>query len=324
MLARNAEGLYWIGRYLERARHGCRLLAEQISALEDQPVEQIDRNWRRLYRAVGRTPIGGDLVSNADDDDFMLADAYTLTDDLTFERNNPDSIRNCVANARENARQVRNVIADSLWSCLNLAWLELSDVGIETIWTDRPEVFYERTENAIRTFSGVAESAIYRDDPWQFLMLGRFIERTQLLAALLDAHIALFPTDDPHHESDWRSLLQVCEAEFAYRHLYSLQHRPHFVVDFLVVDARLAHSIRYALARIVEALDAVSGGRPLDSAPGRRAGRMVAAIDYDWPERAHDDDAATQAALEDVRTSCRSLHDEISATYFDYEIEDTP
>ena len=324
MLSRNAQGLYWMGRYLERARHGCRLLSEQIAALEDQPVEQIDSNWRRLYRALGRVPVAGGLTPSPDDDLFMLADAYTLSDDLTFERKNSDSIRNCVAQARENARQVRNIVPDSMWSCLNLAFMDLNDTSIETIWKDRPDAFYSQTENALRAFAGIAESVMYRDDAWQFLRLGRFIERAHLLAVLLDAQIELYATDDHHHESDWRSLLQICEAEFAYRRLYSLQHQPRRIVDFLVVDARLGHSIRHALAELIEVLDFVSGGRPLESAAGRRAGRIASRIDHDWPERDRGDDAATRAALDGIRQSCRRLHDDIAATYFEYEIEDSP
>ncbi len=322
MLARNAQGLYWMGRYLERARHGCRLLSDQLATMEDRPIEQIEQSWRRLYRAIGRSPLGGHLEANADDEDFMLADAFTLADDLTFEPNNPDSIRNCVAAARENARQVRNAIGNRMWSCLNLAYLDLRDVEIQTIWNDRPGAFYLRAENAIRTFSGIAEGGMYRDDGWHFLELGRFVERAQLLAALLDAHIAMHPTGHSHGESDWRSLLRICEAHFAYRHLHALDHRPGRMVDFLVADPRLAHSIRHAMARIVDALDAVSGSRALAVEAGRRAGRMAAGIDYDWPNRDAGDDDATRAALQGIGASCRRLNDDIDATYFDYEIED--
>ena len=115
----------------------------------------------------------------------MLADAYTLADDLTFEPGNSDAIRNCVAAARESARQVRNVIPDKMWSSLNLAYFDLRDVEMETIWNDRPGTFYDRTEGALRTVSGIAEGTIYRDDGWHFLQLGRFVERVQLIAALV-------------------------------------------------------------------------------------------------------------------------------------------
>ena len=324
MLSRNAEGLYWMGRYLERARHSCRLLSDQLTTMEDRPVEEIERCWRRLYRALDRRPIGGHIEALDDDEDFMLASAYTLADDLTFEPNNPDAIHNCIAAARENARRVRNVIGRDMWSCLNLAYLELQDRHIDRIWNDRPDTFYVRTEDAIRAFSGIAESAMYRDAGWHFLQLGRFVERTQLLAALIDAHIGTFPTKSPHREREWRSLLGICEAHFAYRHLYSVQHRPTRIVDFLVADNRLAHSIRYALGAVTAALDAVAASGSLRIEAGRRVGRMMARIDYDWPNRDPFDDDATRATLRDIGEGCRRLHDDMTATFFDYAIEDTP
>ena len=88
MLSRSAQGLYWMGRYLERARHLSRLLQLQSEALVDRPVREIYFGWRRIYASVGRAPPGGSLEVS-DDDDFVLADSFTLVDDLTFERLEP-------------------------------------------------------------------------------------------------------------------------------------------------------------------------------------------------------------------------------------------
>ena len=324
MLARNAEGLYWIGRYLERARHGCRLLRDQLSTMEDRPVEQIADSWRRLYRAAGRLPVGGHMESTGDEEDFMAADAYTLADDLTFAQHNPDSIRNCVTAARENARQIRNVIGSDMWSNLNVTCLDLRGVEITAIWAAQPVEFYARTEDRIRAFWGIAESAMYRDGGWHFLKLGRFVERAQLVAALVDAHIAVFPSDNRESEWEWRSLLAVCEAHFAYRHLYPLEHRPNRILDFLVADARLAHSIRHSLLTITESLTAVSGNHAAQAKVTKRAAGMAKSIDRDWPGRDSRDGENTRATLQNLGESCRRLHEDIAAAWFNYEIQDAP
>ena len=108
MLSRNAQGLYWMSRYLQRAEHGCRLLADQFLSLEDRPVAEIERSWRRIYAGLGRVPPGRRPgCRGRASEGFMLADAYTLADELSFEPRNPDAIRSCVAAARENARQVQ-------------------------------------------------------------------------------------------------------------------------------------------------------------------------------------------------------------------------
>ena len=324
MLSRNARGLYWIGRYLERAQYGCRLLSDQLENLKDRSVEEIELSWRRLYSALSRVPLGGELGSNLGDDWFMLADAYTLADDLTFEPNNPDAIRSCLGTARENARQVRNTINKDLWTCLNLLYLGMRDLCIEDMWKDRPAEFYLNTENGIRTFAGIADGTMYRDDSWHFLQLGRFVERTQLLADLIDAQLATFPAGDQTPESDWLSLLRICGARVAYGRLFSLQVRPSLVVRFLVTDPLFSRSIRFGLGMISEALNVISSGQPLAVEAGRRAGRMVARVDCEWPNHDLEDEDATRAMLQQVGQSSRLLHGDIRAIYFDYEIEDVP
>ncbi len=324
MLSRSAQGLYWIGRYLERAQHGCRLLTEQFETLTDRPVREVELSWRRLYGALGRVPIGGDLDSNLGDDWFMLADAYTLAADLTFEVNNSDSIRNCLGAARENARQVRNTLSKDMWTCLNLAFLGMREVGIEDIWKDRPATFYQSAENAVRTFSGIAASTMYRDERWHFLQLGQFVERTQLLARLLDVQLATYPASEGPAAADWLSLLRICDAQLTYRRLFSIRVQPPLVVKFLLTDPLLARSIRYCAGKISNALVVISAGSPLSVEAGRRVGRMVARIDCDWPNHDFEDQRATRSHLQQVGESSRLLHDDIRTAYFDYEIEDAP
>ncbi len=324
MLSRNAQGLYWIGRYLERAAHGCRLVLVQYLDLQDRTVEELDRTWLRLYLGLGREPVGGVLGSNRGDDDFMLADAFTLVDDLTFEPNNPDAIRNCVAAARENARQVRNVIGNEMWSCLNLLYLDIRDLDVGDVWADRSGEFFQRTEDAVRAFHGIAGSAMYRDAGWHFLRLGRAVERAQNLTALLDAHLEVFPSVESHLEPEWRSLLQICDARVAYHRRYSLDYQPGRVIDLLVSDPLLAHSVRFALDRISAALDAVGEHRPMAAEAARRVGRVVAVLEYDWRWDDPEGDRTTRAMLKEILGACRQLDGDIDASYFNYGIEDGP
>ncbi len=125
-----------MSRYLERAKHSCRLLAAQFETLEDRAVEEIDRSWRRIYSSVNRVPIGGELQSNFGGEDYMLVDSFTLADELTFEPSNPDSIRNCISTARENARQVRHVLGKAMWSNMNVAYMNFKTARIENFWNN--------------------------------------------------------------------------------------------------------------------------------------------------------------------------------------------
>ena len=158
MLARNAEGLYWLGRYVERTSHLCRLMREQMETLVDRPVREINFGWRRIYGALRRRPPGPAIGFGGFDDDFTLADSFALADDLTFERSNPDSVWSCFAAARENARQMRQCITGDMWASLNLPYLRLRDLRIKDIWKTPPEGFYAEVSRDLDTFMGVVEA----------------------------------------------------------------------------------------------------------------------------------------------------------------------
>ena len=322
MLSRSAEGLFWMSRYLERAGHVCRLLASQFEAFEDSQTDEIDTNWRRIYLALGRTPFGGGFINDDKSDDFMLTDSFTLADDWTFENTNPDSLRSCISAARENARQVRNVIGKDLWECLNTAYLEIADVsGIESIWNNHPREFYRKTSDRLRTIAGINDGNCYRDHSWHFMQLGLFVERAQLISSFVMAQLNLFETANQNAESYWRSLLANCEARSAFQRCHSFNYSPNRVVDFLVCDPLLPFSTRYSLSRIAASLDEVShdSRQPIAELANSRTKALIDRIDRDWQHK-NDGDQATLEALTDIYESCLALHNDIGAAYFHYDI----
>ena len=311
-----------MGRHLERAEHSSRLLADQFETLEDRAVEEVDRSWRRIFSSVNRVPSGGELQSNFGGEDYMLVDSFTLADELTFEPSNPNSIRNCISMARENACQVRHVLGKEMWSNLNAAYMNFTTARIENFWNNQPRKFYLGTVATVSTLSGIMENSMYRDHGWYFTQLGRFVERLQIIASLLDAQIEIYPTDSEYSDSDWYSLLNICEARLAYSRLHSLAYQPDTIINFVVSDPHLSHSIRYALAYIVNALDSVTevGGRFNVQQLQQQVDSLVKQVDGDWPNRI-DGDSTARRALQKIHQSSRQLSDDIGLTFFHYSIE---
>ena len=299
MLSRSAQGLYWMGRYLERADHLSRLLQLQTGALVDRSVSEIYGGWRRIYGSLNRVPPGGSLEMAGDDpggasqfqgtgttngqsqtaqrmgDDFTLADSFTLADDLTFERANPGSMWSCFALGRENARQMRNCISAEMWRSLNLTYLKLQQISILDIWNASPESFYMQTAEDIETFVGVAAATMYRDEGWHFMQLGRFLERSQLASSLLLAQLEEDEQPTEHTESDWMTLLRVFHAQEAYIRTHGVEIRPERALDLLVTDPLLPDSMRRSLDTLSGELEAIGTGpdRGSTEAANRMAGR---------------------------------------------------
>ncbi len=344
MLARSAQGLYWMGRYLERADHLCRLLRLQTEALVDRPIAEIYNGWNRIYSCLDRQPPGSgpDLFPGNDGDsnggmlqvmgvpgtaawqrsggdDYTLADSFTLTDDLTFDRANPGSVWNCFAMGRENARQMRHCISAEMWRSLNLAYLRIQQVNILDIWSSSPEAFYLEIDADIDNFMGVAAATMYRDEGWHFMQLGRYIERAQLAVTLFMAQIELFPLDSPNgsegSESDWITLLRMHHAVEAYNRTYSVEISSNQVLDLLVTDPLLPDSLCRSLDAAAAELAPIPSGpnAASDAAARRLSGRLAAMARYEWP----DTDDRAQLLLR-LHGYCLELHNLVSAAFFDY------
>ena len=314
MLSRSAAGLYWMGRYLERAGHLCRLLKQQAESLVDSPPRDIYFGWFRIYGALERTPHAGTLELHSDDL-YTLADSYTLTDDLTFDPANPDSIRTCFVQGRENARQMRHHISAEMWTCLNQTYLRLQDMEIQDIWLKSPESFFDKAITDIDTFRGVTTSTLYRDDAWHFVRLGNYLERVQLSASLLMAHIAAVRLFEVPADAYWTSLLRHYHAFEAYNRASSVAIDPDRVLDQLVTNVQLPDSMSLSVLELCRELEAV--GRGPDEAStkqtGRQAEHLRRLVETEWPGA-----NGRASLLLEIRDACRQLHDLVTKTYFDY------
>ena len=322
MLSRHAQSLYWIGRYLERAGHLCRLLRLQSEALVDRPVREIHFGWNRIYNSIGTLPLGGraDLFG---DEEFALADSFTLADDLTFERGNPSSVFSCFSQGRENARHTRHCISPEVWTCLNASYLDLQQQDMAAVWSTDPRGFYDDTVAMINTFGGLTETTMYHDEGWSFLQLGRYIERAQSSAALLLSQIDTSEASafQEYYEADWISLLRVYHALEVYNQIHSADVVPEQVLDLLVGDPLLPESLSRSINLVASEIDVIGRGprRHSSRAVQRLTGRLSSIINNEWPDR---DDRVEM--LREVSEFCGELHYLVTAAYFEYPVQDRP
>src|SRR3979411_19156 len=99
MLARNAESLYWIGRYADPADEIERSLDVSVHQLLEESSVDPDHTSRVLLKVLGITPPSSPL------------NVWSLTDLVAFTRGLEGgcSIVDAISAARENARSAREV-----------------------------------------------------------------------------------------------------------------------------------------------------------------------------------------------------------------------
>ena len=321
MLSRHAQSLYWIGRYLERAGRLCRLLRLQSEALVDRPVREIHFGWNRIYSSAKREPPGG-RVDLFGDEEFALADSFTLADDLTFERSNQDSVYSCFALGRENARHTRHCISPEVWTSLNTSFQKLQQQDIASVWRWEPTAFYEETASEINTFGGLIESTMYHDEGWSFLQLGRYVERVQGVSSLLLSQVDLGASEDGEvYEADWISLLRIFHALEVYHHVHKAEIAPDRVLDLLVSDPLLPESLCRSVNLACSEIDTIGRGprRHSSRAVQRLSGRLSSVINNEWP------DAEDRVGLlREVNEYAAEIHFLATAAYFEYPVQERP
>jgi uncharacterized alpha-E superfamily protein len=249
---------------------------------------------------------------------------YQLYDLLVFDQTNTNSVIACIAAARENARQVREQVSTEMWQQINELYLNVRNSRLDDIWEAQPSAFLHAIKQGSHLFQGITDATLSHGQGWQFIQLGRAIERVLAIVSLLQAETgALSLHGDINEEySQWVGLLRSCTAFEAYSKVYTAHVEPRRVVEYLMLDAEFPHSICFSVRSIQTALDAIAAYT--DTHRGARvyrlAGRLRALLDYGQIDEIIDNGLADY--LEEIRTQAGQIHDAIYQMYIAYPIED--
>jgi uncharacterized alpha-E superfamily protein len=159
---------------------------------------------------------------------------------------------------------------------------------------------------------------------WQYLQVGRFLERCGATASLLTLFVPT-PADpatmEPHDQVEWVALLQACSALEAYCRYYTADVRAERVTEFLLLNAEFPRSVRFAAVRLEAALRALSGytGRGSGGRAERLAGRLRASLEYAQVDEILSDDPHTY--LGSISRQCAQIHSSVYQSYVSYPIE---
>jgi uncharacterized alpha-E superfamily protein len=297
MLSRIAESLYWIGRYVERAEDTARILEAHLRDLLEDPWVDQEAACRSLLTVMGMPapegPIGPPRVLEL----------------LTYDAANPNSVVGALSAARENARGARETVSSEMWECLNSTWHAVREarrraerVGVHT--------FFHWVRERCSVMAGLTDATMSRDEGWQFLVLGRSLERVDMTARLMSTH-AIAGGAIP----SWLTLLRSCGAWETYLRTYRGTVDEHRPAEFLLLNRLFPRSVFRALstaeARLAELAPMSMFG------VGSEAARIVGRARTDLEYRGTDELLADlPRLLPSLQLACSATNDAVSAQYF--------
>ena len=267
MLSRVANNFYWMGRYVERASCISRFLLVQMNEIPEDSPNFVSVSWKGIFDSL-KIPmfkdstmiVGEEKVS----DDFLLADAYTLVDHLTFETYHPWSILSCLTFARENARQNQGKISSLMWPHINKTYLRVKQISLKDLWPDKIIDLYKNILDFSYLFYGLTQDSLYQDEAVHFIQTGQYLERFQNTASLFENHIRSIMSHK-EEEEDLIGLLLRCGAFDNYRQIHSLNLKFRKVTDFLLYNSCFSGSLQFCNDKIKSSLFFIEGKKESNS-----------------------------------------------------------
>lgn len=308
MLSRVADSLYWMSRYLERAEHTARVLDIYLSEQLEEVAGDPTRNWRGVVDGLGLEPPPGLSESS-------------IGHWLAFDISNRSSIVACVLGARDNARQVREQISSEMWEHLNRLFHRVRGASLTENWSADHHEFLTEVKSGAYLFQGITDTTMNHGEGWQFIQLGRYLERAVAVSNLIDVHfrdhVPIY--DQEHHEGV--DLLNSCMAFEAYCKVYTARFRPFDICEFLLLDPEFPHSICFAIDQMDIALKALpqSADRRLGGAALRLIGRLKAMVAFSQIDEIRA--TGLPQFLGEIDRQCAAIHNAIHKIYIEYPIE---
>jgi uncharacterized alpha-E superfamily protein len=315
MLARVADSLYWMSRYLERAEHTARLLDVNLHGQLDQQRDLSGRQWERVLKSL-TVPVT----------EAALRDPAGMVERLIFDPTARHSVVGCIGLARQNAREVREQISTEMWEQLNRLYLHIQRLSRYEASEGQRYEFFQLIKQGSHLFRGIAGATLSREEGWHFIELGRYLERVTGTVNLLDAHVVDYreAADGPaaaDQYQEWVGLLKSCTALEAYWRVHTANIQPEKAAAFLLLDAEFPQSVRFGVEAVQSSLDSLAESVPnlKRSDVHRRVGKVLSALSFDSIEEIVARDM--HAFLTNIRVGCSDVHHAVYLGCITYPID---
>jgi len=243
-----------------------------------------------------------------------------------FDTLNHAAVTFCVNGARENARQVREEISSEQWARLNRLYHQMHSPHAQSQFRVNINDALASVVDGIHLFKGVSDTTMIHGQGWQFIRLGRYLERAYATATLLEVYQPdLFQPNEQDHSGyqylELVGLLRCCTSFEAYCQVYTADISSDRILEFLLLNRDFPHAIRYTVDGMRDAIDSIlrSGGRRPPEELIAVIGRLQAMLGYTTIQEILAGDVAK--FLHTIREQCMRIHELIYRYYVHYSIQ---
>jgi uncharacterized alpha-E superfamily protein len=307
LLSSVAERVYWFARYVERIENTARMILVNNNLLMDMPRTST-LGWEPIVSITGIADTFFERHKEATERNVMSF--------LVMDAANPSCMMCSVSLARENLRTSRAIFPRAVWETLNDLYNYTREHKSMVLTRRRRYEFLTHVIDSCHLISGKLSASMSHDQIYEFLRLGRNIERADMTSRVIDVRAEnLLPKYDedlkPFNDIQWKSVLDSLAGYQMYRRYVHVRVRGVEVLKYLVQDIHFPRAINHCLNQMESCLRNL----PMNEAPQYalvRAQRMVRNADLDIIVKSGLNDYINQLQLAFI-----NINSELSSTYFE-------
>ena len=236
MLASIAEKTYWLSRYIERIENTSRLINVNSDLLLDIPYEGSD-DLKHLIKITGH--INDFKKKNTKENVYYF---------LIQDESNPSSIKYSIEMAKMNSRYLLTMLPKSAWEQFNNLYIDFNSKH-----KPHSEDLYRIIRNSQRFFAIIADG-MQRNDVFNFIKLGRFIERADMLSRIIEDQILRKENyvNKYYQNLQWSSVLRSINGFESFKLINKDNLNQEIVLRFMIMEKLFPRSLKYCVNKLLE------------------------------------------------------------------------
>jgi uncharacterized circularly permuted ATP-grasp superfamily protein/uncharacterized alpha-E superfamily protein len=276
--SRAGDNLFWLGRYVERTEGLVRL----VRAYHSRHAEAANPEFLAFIQTI--------------------VTAYGVDADEAL----PEGILRTLGAAVYSAGSIRDRFSVDGWAALSDMQKSMERIATTAVPGDDAALAMSVILRKLAGFSGLVHENMYRAAGWQFLTIGRSLERAAMMLDVLSHIVA--PTAP---EGAWDLAIEYGDSLMVHRQRYAVLAARDSVVDILALDADNPRSVRFHLDVIRRLSDDLAVLRPAGQITdfARAALELQTSLALSRPEN------LTSESLHRMQGQVLALTDALNTTY---------
>lgn len=312
MLSRIADSLFWMNRYMERSDGILRLIYIHYSLSLDKDVNR-NLTWKPVM----------EMYTNMKKEEISKLEAQPelVLKKILIDTNNTNSLKVLVNKARENARGVQDHITKEMWEQVNgMYHLVNQPAMLNRLNTyEGPEVV-ELFQKQCVMYTGITEITMSRGMGWQFMNLGKYVERCLQTIVLTEKHLELLCQEENEVNDilQWRYLLLSLSGYEQHLKTYRTADHHYNALHQVILNDNFTRSIIYSLKHIDYCLNYITSTNNDEETKDllRCFGRLYSKVKY--MELRNFDNSTLQPFLKEIKNELLEFSTRLTQHFFSY------